>query len=220
MKRRSSTAAVTARLVEPTSVTTAPRGAADRVSRTAADSRATGAATKTASASPTASAGEPAAASSAPRSIAVEVTPSAGSNPVTCAPARSRAARAMEPPMSPTPTTATRTSRTLSDRRQALAGERRRLLDLGRVLGEALGEQRLRAVADRLGRVRVHLDDDAVGAHGGRRERQRLHERAPPGGVARVHDDRQVGELLEDRHGGEVEREAVRRLERPDAALA
>ena len=41
-----------------------------------------------------------------------------------------------------------------------------------------------------------------------------------PGGVAGVDDHGQVRELLEHRDRGEVEREAVRRLERADAALA
>ena len=49
---------------------------------------------------------------------------------------------------------------------------------------------------------------------------QRLHQRAAAGRVARVDDHREVRELLEHRHGGEVEREAVGRLERADAALA
>ena len=68
----------------------------------------------------------------------------------------------------------------------------RRLLDLRGVGGEAVGAQRLRPVADRLVGLGVHLDDDAVGADGGRGQRQRLDEVAPAGGVAGVDDDRQV----------------------------
>ena len=55
-------------------------------------------------------------------------------------------------------------------------------------------------------------------ARGG--QRQRLDEVPATRGVARVDDDRQVAEGLQHRHGGEVEREAVRRLERADPALA
>jgi hypothetical protein len=66
----------------------------------------------------------------------------------------------------------------------------------------------------------VHLDDDPVGARGGGGQRQRPDEVAPAGGVARVDDHRQVRELLEHRHGHQVEREAVGGLERADAALA
>ena len=51
-------------------------------------------------------------------------------------------------------------------------------------------------------------------------DRQRLDEPALAGGVRRVDDDRQVGQVVEQRHGGEVHRVARVRLERPDAALA
>jgi hypothetical protein len=101
-----------------------------------------------------------------------------------------------------------------------LAGQLRRGLELAQVRAEVVRVQRLRAVADGLLRARVDLDDDAVGPRRRRRERQRLDERALPGGVARVDDDRQVRQLAQHRHGHEVEREAVARLVGADAALA
>jgi hypothetical protein len=61
-----------------------------------------------------------------------------------------------------------------------------------RVLGELVGAQRLRAVADRLVRVGMHLDDDPVGAGGrrpataarrGRAARRRGWGRRPPAGA-------------------------------------
>ena len=73
---------------------------------------------------------------------------------------------------------------------EVLAGQLRRGLDLAQVGRELLGAQRLRTVADRLLGTRVHLDDDPVGAGRGCRERQRQHQRAPPGRVARVDHDR------------------------------
>ena len=60
------------------------------------------------------------------------------------------------------------------------------------VLGELVDAQLLRAVADRLVGLGVHLDDDAVGARRGGGQRQRLDERAAAGGVAGV-DDRSAG---------------------------
>ena len=68
--------------------------------------------------------------------------------------------------------------------------------------------------------MRVDLDDDPVGAGRGRRRDSGIDEVAPPGGVARVDDHRQVAELLEHRDRHQVEREPVGGLERADAALA
>ena len=53
-------------------------------------------------------------------------------------------------------------------------------------------DQRLRAVAQRLLRVRVDVDDDPVGADRDRRPGQRHDQVAPAAGVRRVDDDRQV----------------------------
>ena len=66
----------------------------------------------------------------------------------------------------------------------------------------------------------MDLDDDAVGARPRRRPATAADELAAPGGVARVDDHRQLGALLEHRHGDQVEGEAVGGLERPDPALA
>ena len=88
------------------------------------------------------------------------------------------------------------------------------------VLVEPVGVELLRAVADRLLGRGVHLDDDPVGAGRGGGHRERGDEAAAAGRVARVHDHGQVGELLEHRYRGDVQREAVGRLEGADPALA
>ena len=67
---------------------------------------------------------------------------------------------------------------------------------------------------------RVHLDDDPVGARRDRGARERQHEVAPAGRVRRVDDHRQVRLLLQHGDRADVEREARRRLERLDPALA
>ena len=127
---------------------------------------------------------------------AARAAPDRGSKPTTSAPStRSRAARPIEPPISPTPRTAMRIG--VSTVGQAACRPARAArLELAQVGRELVGEQRLRAVADRLLGARVHLDDDPVGARRGRGQRQRQHQVAPPGRVARVDDDRQVRELL------------------------
>ena len=51
-------------------------------------------------------------------------------------------------------------------------------------------------------------------------DRQRLDQPALAGGVRRVDDDRQVGQVVEHRDRGQVERVAGEGLERPDAPLA
>jgi hypothetical protein len=80
--------------------------------------------------------------------------------------------------------------------------------------------ERLVAVGERGGRLGVHLDEQAVGARGHRRERERRDERRAAAGVARVDQHRQVRLGAEHRHRGHVERVARRRLEGADAALA
>ena len=50
--------------------------------------------------------------------------------------------------------------------------------------------------------------------------RHRLDQPALAGGVRRIDDHRQVGQVVEEGHGGQVERVARIRLERPDAPLA
>ena len=103
-KRGSRAASRTVRLVEPTSVTTALRGACSRTVATVSASTSTGTATKTASAPSSASPRSRWALWIAPRATASSAR---GSNPRTVAPRRERAASPTDPPMSPTPTTAT-----------------------------------------------------------------------------------------------------------------
>src|SRR5664279_5182543 len=222
--RSSEPASASSRLVEPTSLTTQSGPAAASARRTVSASAPTGAATNTTSASATAEPMSSAAMSMAPSSRALASTRSSGSYPHTCASARVRAARPIEPPISPTPRTATlkwpAPAPGASDAAQRLARQRGGLLHGAGVVGEVLGPQRLGSVADGLVGVGVHLDDDPVGADGGSGERQRQHQVAPPGGVARIDDHWQVRELLEHGHGHQVEREAVGGLECADAALA
>src|SRR5215211_3060279 len=204
--------------VEPTSVTSVSGPEASSAARTSSGSAPTGAQAKQSSAPATASSSEPAAVWIAPRSSAFRSRPASRPNPTTSASSRcSRAARPMEPPISPTPRTAIRTC---SDRGELLAGQLRRRLELAQVGGEVVRVERLRAVADGLLGGGMDLDDYAVGAGRGRRERERLHERALPGRVARVDHDRQVGQLAKHRHRHQVEREALTRLVGADAALA
>ena len=167
----------------------------------------------------------PAARSSAPRRAPPASARASGSQPRTSAPRRSRAASPTEPPISPTPRTASRTpAGARRGRRVRRSGDScrrpRRPARAGRVGGEVVRAQRLRPVADRLLGLRVDLDDDPVRAGRRRGERERLDEVAPAGRVARVDDHRQVRELLEHRDRRQVEREAVGRLEGADAALA
>ncbi len=217
MKRGSSTSPTNSRLVEPTSVTTHAGAAAASASRTAPGSTRTGAATKAAVAPASASAGVAHAVLIAPCSSARVEHP------------RRRVVAAylgVEPlargePDGPThePDAEDGDDQVLNGG-ERLAGDRGRPLDELEVVRELVGVERLRPVADRGLRVRVDLHDDPVGAHRGGCQRQRQHEVAPPGGVARVDDDRQVRELLEHRHRRQVERVAVGGLERADPALA
>src|SRR5918996_3274783 len=170
-------------LVEPTSVTRASSALARSASATSPGRAPTGAAQKTTSAPATASPAEAQAWSSASRSMARSSVVGSASNPATTAPSRRLAASPIEPPISPTPRTATLIAPL--DAGDLLAGELGDAAELLRVLGEALGGDRLRTVADRLLRLVVDLDDDPVGAGGRGGERHRLHPVAPPGGVAR-----------------------------------
>ena len=76
------------------------------------------------------------------------------------------------------------------------------------------------AVADGLGRVRVHLDEQRVGTHCNRALAHRAHQRCLTAALAGIDDDRAVRLSLDDGHRGEVERIPRVILERPDAALA
>src|SRR5215216_2647835 len=206
-------------LVEPTSVTTVSGPDASSAARTSSGRAPTGAQAKHRSAASSASSTDAAVRSIAPAWRASHSRSGSRPNPTTSAsPTCSRAARPIEPPIRPTPRTAMRTRS--SNRRELLAGQLRRRLELAQVGGEVVRVERLRAVADRLLRAWVDLDDDAVGSRRRRGERQRLHEGALPRRVARVDHDRQVGQLAKDGHGHQVEREAVGRLVGADAALA
>ena len=137
MKRGSSTAATSSRLVEPTSVTThSGGGRRERLAHGAGRARAP-ARRRTRPTRPRAR--RPPSrrrARRAPRASAASSTPGAGSKPRTSAPSRSRAASPTDPPSRPTPMTATIN---VSDGGERLAGDRGRPLDLLEVIGEAVG---------------------------------------------------------------------------------
>src|SRR5437773_6986560 len=193
-------AATIAPLVLPTSVTRA-RGGARRATRGRAKAIAsTGMARITRSQPWSPRASEPAPACTAPRDRARRSTPPR-STPTTRTPGmRRRTARPIEPPISPTPTMAMRRNgATASDRPADGGGDD---AELGHQLGELLGVDRLRAVGERhLGLV-VHLDHDAVRSRRHGRARHRDHLVAETGSVARVREDRQMAQLLDDRDGG------------------
>src|SRR5204862_5017618 len=100
-----------------------------------------------------------------------------------------------------------------------LAHQRDDALDLASEVAELRGGNLLRAVAQRLLRPRVRLDDDPIGTDRRRRPRQRQYQLALAGGVRRIHDHWQVRLVLQHRHRAQVERVARRRLERLDPAL-
>ncbi len=75
-------------------------------------------------------------------------------------------------------------------------------------------------IAQRALRVRVNVDDDAVGANRDRGAGQRQDQVPATARMRRVHDHRQVGQPLRDRDGADIQGVARRLLERPDAALA
>src|SRR5215207_679517 len=233
-KRGSGVRSTRSCLVEPTSVTSVSGAEASSAARTSSGSAPTGAQAKQSSAPSTASPTDAAARSMAPRSTAVRSRSGSRPKPTTSASSTcSRAARPIEPPISPTPSTAMRMGSAVrqargsaacaalsSDGRELLSGQLGRRLELAEVGREVVRVERLRAVADSLLGARVDLDDDAVGAGRGRRQRQRLYQRALARRVARVDHDRQVRQLAQHRHGHQVEREAVARLVGADAALA
>ena len=93
-------------------------------------------------------------------------------------------------------------------------------IDAPHQLGEFPEMQLLRAVRERLLRLRVHLDDQPVGADGVGGQRQRDDQVPLAGGVRGVDHDREMGQALENGDRPEIERVARRCLECPDAPLA
>ncbi len=87
-------------------------------------------------------------------------------------------------------------------------------------LVELLGLQGLHPVGDGLFGLGVDLDDDPVGPHGDGRAGERRHVLPVARRMARVHDHREVGELLEDDDGREIQGVSRGRLEGADPPLA
>src|ERR1035438_1559525 len=85
---------------------------------------------------------------------------------------------------------------------------------------ELLGPQRLRPVGEGAVGVGMDFDHQAVGARGYGGPRHGSHDVAAPGGVRRIGENRQVGQFLHRRDGGEIERVARVGFEGAYAALA
>ena len=85
---------------------------------------------------------------------------------------------------------------------------------------ELVGRQALGTIALGLGGVVVHLDHQAVGPGGYGGLGQFRNHPGVAAGVAGVHDDGQMGHLVEHDHTGQVQRVAHTGLEGTDAALA
>ena len=185
-KRGSAAAPITVRLVEPTSVTTQVRGACASTVSTVSARTSTGTATK---------AGVGAVERVAQVAVG-RVDRAAGHGLV--GPRVEPADRGAEPraggqsDRAPDQPDADDGDESSPDE-GGLARDGGRGLHTRGVGGEALGAQRLRTVADGLLGVGMDLDDDAVGPDRGGGEAERLDEVAPPRGMARVDDDRQVG---------------------------
>ena len=97
-------------------------------------------------------------------------------------------------------------------------------IDPGGEVGEELGEfsafELLRGIAEGVEGVGMGLDDESIGTHGESGTGKSGNEATCPGGMAGVHDDGQVGELLGDGHGAEVEQVARAGIEGAKATLA
>ena len=85
---------------------------------------------------------------------------------------------------------------------------------------ELRGIERLRAVAQRVRGIVVHLDHQAVRAGGDGRARERLHHPGDARRVRGIDDHRQMRLLLDDGHGRDIEVVADHLFKRADAALA
>src|SRR4051812_12847456 len=131
------------------------------------------------------------------------------------------AALAIDPPIRPTPTMAIRRTERLDpptparDGFQTDAAPDRRGDDpqFGHQALEVLREHRLRTVAERVIRIAMDFDDQSMGPrrHGGARHRCDLV--TPSRAMARVDNDRQVAELLDDGDCRDVQRVAREALE-------
>ena len=96
-----------------------------------------------------------------------------------------------------------------SDGRQLLAGDLGHPPDLLRVVGEALGRDRLRPVADRLLGLVVDLDDDPVGAR--RRPPPATSARPSRAGPAAWLGSTTTGRCVSSRSAGTASRSSVNR---------
>src|ERR1019366_8797817 len=93
-------------------------------------------------------------------------------------------------------------------------------LQLTHQLFELLGPQRLRPVGERAVGIGMDFDHQAVGAGGYGGPRHGSHDVAAAGGVRRGGENRQVGQVLDPRDGGEIQGIARVGFEGADAAFA
>src|SRR5262249_27639057 len=92
--------------------------------------------------------------------------------------------------------------------------------ELGHYLEEHCRRQRLRTVGPGLLWPRVYFNDQPVGAHRDRPLRGGFDQASTAGAVRRIHDDRQVAQLIQQRDRRQIERVASHRLKCSNAALA
>src|SRR5260370_4564034 len=123
-------------------------------------------------------------------------------------------ARPKDPPINPTPTMATVCNS------NAPAHRRRNQAKLPHQLAELFRIERLRAVAQRVVRIVVDLDEQPVRAGGYRGSRHGSDLIAASSAMRWIAYDGQMGELLHHRDGGDIHGIARVRFEGADAALA
>src|SRR5262245_14624472 len=111
---------------------------------------------------------------------------------------RSRSRRANLPPMNPVAPVTKHFKRSSSDLAAHHATDG---ADLIHQLMELIREERLWTVGKRVVRIVMDFDHQPIGAGRDRRARHRRDLVANAGAVARIHDDREMRELLHDRDG-------------------
>src|SRR5262249_3540177 len=132
-----------------------------------------------------------------------------------------RRATAKEPPMRPVPRIVTRLMRCPADTLgHAAADGGRDDAKLGHELSEVGGIERLRSIGERVVRIVVHFDEQAVRAGGNGSAGHGGNFVAAASAVGGIRDHGQVRELLDDGYRGDVQGVAGIGLESADAALA
>ena len=103
--------------------------------------------------------------------------------------------------------------------KQLFADDRRQSFDVAHQPFKLFGVEGLGPVRQRLFRLRVYLDGEAVRPRRDRRKRRFLHEGTFADSMAGVNNHRQVGQALYNRNRRNIEGIAGIGFKRPDAAL-